>query len=83
VLPGLGAACVVAAAGGLYVADELPRVARLLGASDAGPRARATQVLSMALGVILFALSMNVVSHFSVGGPLLGSPSHNTPAGAP
>jgi len=76
---GVGVACVVSAAGGLYMAEELPRAARQLGLARSGRAQRAMVVVSLLIGSVLFAASMNLVSHFSVGVALLGE----APGGAP
>ena len=78
VLPGLGLACVAGAAGGLYVADELPRALRAFGGRE-GSAQRATYLFSLALGAVLFAVSMLCVSHFSVGGAPLGASAEVAP----
>lgn len=69
---GVGVACAVGAAGGLYLAEELPRAAQALGLVRRERGRRATQVITLVIGCILFAASMNIVSHFSVGQALLG-----------
>jgi len=70
---GVGLACFVGAAGGLYVAEELPRAVVQLRLVRAERSLRATQVISLLIGSILFAASMNLVSHFSVGRALFGA----------
>lgn len=76
---GVGVACAVGAGSGLYLAEELPRAAHALGLVRPGSGQRAMQVIALVIGCILFAASMNLVSHFSVGQALLGGAPGGTP----
>lgn len=78
-LPGVGAASVVGAAAGLYVAEELPRALRELGAPPDTRFTRAALVISIVVGAMLFAVTMNIVSQFSVGRALVGAVSGAAP----
>ena len=78
-LPGVGAACVVGAAAGLYVAEELPRALGQLGAPPDTRFTRAALVISIVVGAMLFAVTMNIVSQFSVGRALVGAASGTAP----
>lgn len=76
---GVGVACFLGAGGGLYLSEELPRAAARLGLLRSERALRATQVISLLVGSILFAASMNLVSHFSVGRALLGAAAGGSP----
>lgn len=76
---GVGVACVLGAASGLYVSEELPRATVRLGLTRSERARRGTQVISLVLGGILFAASMNLVSHFSVGRALVGAAAGGAP----
>jgi hypothetical protein len=76
---GVGVACFLGAAGGLYLSEELPRATVQLGVVRTERALRATQVISLLIGGILFAASMNLVSHFSVGRALLGAAAGGAP----
>jgi hypothetical protein len=76
---GVAMACLLGAAGGLYLSEELPRASVRVGLVRTERARRATQVISLLIGSILFAASMNLVSHFSVGRALLGAAAGGAP----
>lgn len=71
-IPGVSAAVLLAAFSGLYLSESLPRSPW---DGEHGPSARRLfRLLAMLVGATFFVLTVNVISHFSVGRALLYTP---------